>query len=154
MSDNNNDMKRSKKFTSFNSLKFENKRLETFIDWPVSWLKPNDLARDGFIYLRTLDHCACVFCRGKIGSWEEGDTPPGEHKKHFPHCPFVKGESVGNVPLSIENALLKQPKPESTTQGDICGTGRDVCGTGRHMFGSFSDKSKSPFFTSSYYFYV
>ena len=85
-------MKPSKKFISYVYYKFEKKRLETFIDWPVSWLKPIDLARDGFIYLRTMDHCEYLVCGGKIGSWETGDTPPGKHKQHFSRCPFVKGE--------------------------------------------------------------
>ena len=89
---------RSKKCRSLNSLYYETKRLETFIDWPIPWLSPRDLAADGFYYLRREDHCACIFCRGIVGTWEVGDVPREEHSKHFPLCPFIQGKPVGNVP--------------------------------------------------------
>ena len=95
-------MRRSKKFFTYDSLRFERVRLETFIDWPVSWLNPEDLARDGFYFLRTKDHCACIYCRGIVGAWEVGDTARNEHKRHFPHCPFIRGNPVGNIPIEIE----------------------------------------------------
>lgn len=102
----------TKKFTSYDSLRFETDRLETFIKWPVEWIKPEDLAKDGFYYLRTADHCACVFCRGIVGSWEYEDNPRSEHKRHFPHCPFIKGQPVGNIPVTQSNIILGiAPKP-------------------------------------------
>jgi len=124
----------NKKFTSYDSLRFEKVRLETFIDWPIKWLHPAELAADGFYYLRTADHCACIFCRGIIGVWESGDTPRKEHHRHFPHCPFIRGQPVGNVPITHGNTLpswsswsSRENIPHQINQIidiDICGTSR------------------------------
>ena len=65
--------------------------------WP-----PRLLAKDGFYYLRIGDTCACIFCGGLIGKWKKGDTPRGEHSKHFGDCVFIlRKESSGNVPLGL-----------------------------------------------------
>ncbi|KAF7682629.1 Death-associated inhibitor of apoptosis 1 [Astathelohania contejeani] len=98
---------RSKKFYSYDSLRQEHIRLETFIDWPIKWLKPEELAANGYYYLRTRDHCACVFCSGIVGEWMEGDIPSIEHKKHFPHCPLLNNQPVGNFPMNICKILLQ-----------------------------------------------
>nr|XP_045591760.1 baculoviral IAP repeat-containing protein 7-like [Procambarus clarkii] len=118
----------SKKFDSYDSLRFEKERLNTYIDWPLEWLEPSDLARDGFYYLRTNDHVACVFCRGIVGSWERGDTPRGEHQRHFPHCQFIRNQPVGNFPLIFNEKFegysipLRNSKNLSYRQGiDVCG---------------------------------
>lgn len=123
---------RSKTFVSMDSLWYEEERLATFIDWPVPFISSRELAQEGFYYLRTKDHCACAFCRGIIGAWEEGDTPRGEHKRHFPHCPFVQGKVTPNVPLKQGNilsrlSLEKVADVASTTKN----VGQDVCGTGK-----------------------
>ncbi|XP_050710369.1 baculoviral IAP repeat-containing protein 7-B-like [Eriocheir sinensis] len=121
--------RRNKMFTSYKSLRFEKERRDTFIDWPVKWLKPEDLARDGFIYLREADHCACVFCRGIVGAWEKGDIPRKEHQRHFPQCPFVNGKPVGNIPYAQGMIIISHftPSPEATPQGvDVCGLGRPM----------------------------
>nr|BDW09890.1 MAG: baculoviral IAP repeat-containing protein [Marsupenaeus japonicus pemonivirus] len=119
--------KRSKAFISYDSLKLEEKRLETFIDWPVEWLTPSELAAEGFYYLRTEDHVACAFCRGILGFFEKGDTVRGEHRRHFPHCPFIRGQPVGNVPIKQCDILegLKLSSLENAPQGcsvDVCGS--------------------------------
>lgn len=130
---------RTKKFVSYDSLRFEQERLETFIDWPVEWLSPADLARDGFYYLRTADHCACVFCRGIVGSWEKGDNPREEHRRHFPYCPFITGRPVGNISLAHSN-IIYRTTPEAFPTLPV---GTDVCGSGRSKSGSYPD-SKPP----------
>lgn len=131
---------RTKKFISYDSLRFEKERLETFIDWPVEWLNPVDLAHDGFYYLRTADHCACVFCRGIVGAWEKGDTPREEHKRHFPQCPFIKGQPVGNIPLAHSHIISRiTPSPEASPTLPLS---MDVCGSGRPMPGSYPESSK------------
>lgn len=140
---------RSKTFLSYDSLRYECERLETFIEWPVSFLRPADLAADGFYYLRTADHCACVFCRGIVGAWEQGDTPRGEHERHFSHCPYIRGQPVGNVPISQSNILSKlppgasaQPQQSSTQSQQSCpvssNKGIDQVGS-RHMPGSYPE---------------
>ena len=94
-------LNRRKAFTSIlDSLRFENSRLDTFIDWPVTFISPAKLAEDGFYFMRHDDQCACIFCKGIIGAWEEGDTPRGEHKKHFP-----------SVHLSTESLSAMFPWP-------------------------------------------
>ncbi|KAK3866346.1 hypothetical protein Pcinc_028114 [Petrolisthes cinctipes] len=135
--------RRSKKFMSYDSLRFEKERLETFINWPVSWLQPSELARDGFYYLRTEDHCACVFCRGIVGSWEKGDTPRGEHQRHFPHCPFIKGQAVGNIPIE-QSQIISRLSPRAETISSPSFNNVDVCGTGRLMSGSYPEKTGPP----------
>lgn len=136
---------RSKTFISYDSLRFEKERLETYIDWPIKWLPPADLAADGFYYLRTADHCACVFCRGIVGAWEIGDTPRGEHQRHFPHCPFLRGQPVGNVPISHSNILARLPSQENTPNSEAINQrgNIDICGTPRHMAGSYPESRGS-----------
>ena len=101
----------TKKFSSFDSLKYELARLETFSDWPphLSWLNPADLAANGFYYLKKKDLCACVFCRLIVGKWETGDTPSGEHRRHMPQCPFINGKAVGNIPMNQCKILDTMP---------------------------------------------
>ncbi|KAK7026892.1 hypothetical protein SK128_018575 [Halocaridina rubra] len=128
------------------SLRFEKCRLETFIDWPISFISPEDLARAGFFYLRIHDHCSCVFCKGIIGAWEQGDTPWGEHQKHFGQCPFVRGEAVGNIPMAECRILMKfnnkfiLPKVCSAVDGGCDPPSEDVAGLGRqsHATGMIS----------------
>ena len=98
---------RSKKYHSCKYLLFEKYRLETFIEWPIPFISPKDLAASGFIYLRTHDHCACIFCRGIVGMWEIGDIPKIEHVRHFHHCPFITGKTVGNIPINHSIILDK-----------------------------------------------
>ena len=106
---------RSKKFCSITSLYYEKARIETFIDWPINWLSPRDLAAQGFYYTRIHDHCACVFCNGIVGAWEVGDIPRQEHLRHFPNCRFMNGLPVGNVPLAqciiLEGLCLEGEEP-------------------------------------------
>src|SRR5678816_2149518 len=80
---------------------FEKERLLTFIDWPVSFISPEELAKEGFYYLRNEDHCACVFCKRIIGHWVLGDTPKGEHLDKSPQCLFARGEKTKNIPCLL-----------------------------------------------------
>ena len=104
-------------FVSYKELRYEQERLDTFIKWPLDWLKPEDLARDGFYFLREKDYCACVFCDGIIGDWEDGDTPRGEHQRLAPQCHFIRGDPVGNIPLEQCTILSKLSRPVAT----VCG---------------------------------
>jgi len=77
----------------------ERVRMSTFTDWPSTGkVAAADLARAGFFYVGTADRVQCAFCQGCLCNWVEGDTPVGEHRRHFPECPFVCGVSVENVP--------------------------------------------------------
>ena len=100
------------------SLLFESERLKTFFEtkengsvklWSSpSNITPEELAKDGFYFLKKEDYCACVFCGAILGEWDEGDTARGEHQKfrgkyqrEFSPCPFIGDEPVGNIPMSL-----------------------------------------------------
>jgi len=111
-----------KPFTTFDTLRYERERLATYINWPKKWLSPHKLAEAGFYYLRTEDHCSCVFCRGIVGAWEKGDDPLEEHGRHFPTCPFIKEKPVGNVPIlqgDILSSLDFEEPLEAKSNGSI-----------------------------------
>lgn len=71
-------------------MKNETARLKSFAKWPKpEMVSPESLARAGFYYLNTGDNTKCAFCEGVVRAWEFGENPDREHKRHFPHCPFV-----------------------------------------------------------------
>lgn len=85
------------------ALRFERKRLETFKNWPRTANVPaSELARCGFYYTGSGDRVQCIFCKGILRNWDEGDRPHIEHMKHFPKCPLVLGLQIGNVPLPLD----------------------------------------------------
>ena len=43
--------------------KIEAERLKTFETWPISFIRPADLANAGFVYTGRGDCVRCVFCR-------------------------------------------------------------------------------------------
>ena len=107
-------IKRRKTFDDpYKSLQYEKERLATFIEWPFYSsfsLSPEKLAADGFFYFRNSDGCVCIFCNGGIEEWVASeDTPRNQHQFHFPHCPFLRGEPVGNITLAESHILDKLP---------------------------------------------
>lgn len=83
-------------------LRFERNRLATFKKWPSgAKVSAADLAKAGFTYTGSGDRVQCVFCKGILRNWEEGDRPHIEHRKHFPRCPLILGIEKGNVPLPL-----------------------------------------------------
>ncbi|KAK8744295.1 hypothetical protein OTU49_000722 [Cherax quadricarinatus] len=94
------ELRRERRFHSMMALLMESVRRQTFANWTVAFIDPEQLARAGFFYLQTQDHVQCVFCQGIVGYWDPGDHPDLEHRKHFPNCPFVTGVATGNVPIS------------------------------------------------------
>ncbi|XP_067675407.1 baculoviral IAP repeat-containing protein 7-like isoform X2 [Haliotis asinina] len=90
-------------FSNIHQLKSEETRLQTFEHWPLaSAIKPEQLAKTGFYYIGPSDRVKCVFCNGILKSWLPNDDPATEHRFHFPHCPFLQGKDVGNVPMATE----------------------------------------------------
>jgi len=75
-------------------------RLESFWNWTHRYPMPADLASAGFVFTGDRDLVRCVFCGQYVGNWEEEDFPITEHRSLFPHCPFVQGHDVGNIPIS------------------------------------------------------
>lgn len=73
----------------------EDVRLKTFENnWPVSFLSPEVLAKNGFYYLGRGDEVRCAFCKVEIMKWAEGDDPGSDHQRWAPQCPFLKGEQA------------------------------------------------------------
>ena len=80
-------------------MRSEDARMRTFQLWPPSApVRPRALAQAGLYYLGESDRVQCFCCAGMLGGWEAGDTPWGEHSKHFEKCFFILGHDVGNVP--------------------------------------------------------
>lgn len=93
----------------------EEERIKTFDKWPISFLNPDQLARNGFYYLGRGDEVRCAFCKVEIMRWEEGDDPALDHQRWAPQCPFLrKLASAGNVPA-------ESGAPAGTTGRDECG---------------------------------
>lgn len=66
------------------------KRLDTFIRWPVdSPIEPAHLAAAGFYSLGVDDRVVCFKCDLHLRQWKAGDDPWIEHKRFRPRCPFV-----------------------------------------------------------------
>ncbi|RWS11154.1 putative inhibitor of apoptosis-like protein [Dinothrombium tinctorium] len=103
----------------FSIMRDERERLFSFEagNWRVPFLSKEDLAHAGFFYLMNSDRVQCAFCRGVICSWEPGDVPLVEHKKHYPRCPWLLGYDVGNIAIGTD-----------PVQGNKRARGRDVCG--------------------------
>lgn len=94
-------------------MRSEEERLQTFHNWPRDApVSPAELARVGFHYLGYGDTVQCFCCDGILRHWVHGDTPRGEHERHFPECGLMMGRDVGNVPLgssdSVDGQLLSQ----------------------------------------------
>ena len=92
------------------SLNSEKERRKTFYEWPIPHIiSPNELAKNGFYYMKIKDHTACIFCNQIIGHWKIGDTVYGEHKRLSPHCLYLNNHPVSNITLSQSEILEKLP---------------------------------------------
>ncbi|XP_035788000.1 death-associated inhibitor of apoptosis 2-like [Anopheles albimanus] len=78
----------------------ERNRLATFAYWPVSFIKPEELAEAGFYYTHQADEVKCAWCSGVIGRWELGDNAFQEHAKFFPGCTKVIIDSNRSDPVA------------------------------------------------------
>ncbi|XP_068617288.1 death-associated inhibitor of apoptosis 1-like isoform X2 [Battus philenor] len=99
-------------YTESTDMLREEERLKTFDKWPVDFISPDQLARNGFYYLGRGDEVRCAFCKVEIMRWVEGDDPAKDHQRWAPQCPFLRRHAAaGNVPLESSSAA-----------------GRDECG--------------------------
>ena len=75
--------------------KSEAERLRSFEDrrWPDDVPVPAaELARAGWFFTGVTDRVRCPWCGGVVYNWTRDDTALGEHRRHFPHCSFVKNK--------------------------------------------------------------
>ena len=94
-------------------LKSEAARFRTFFTWTNPSQRPAQLAKAGFYYFNDGDKVQCVFCLGILGQWKAGEDPAHEHRTHFPRCPFMLGDRVGNIP---NRDLRLAPNRQSLSQ--------------------------------------
>ncbi|XP_037773279.1 baculoviral IAP repeat-containing protein 7-A-like [Penaeus monodon] len=87
-------------------LRYEIKRLETFIDWPNKVVQAKDLAAAGFFYTRDTTCCICFSCHKYMNfSYDKPIVIRDMHLKKSPNCKFAQGKSVGNIPIRMSNIL-------------------------------------------------
>lgn len=86
----------------------EEERLKTFENWPVTFLRPEVLAKNGFYYLGRGDEVRCAFCKVEIMKWVEGDDPASDHQRWAPQCPFLKDPSAVE-PAGRDECGLRAP---------------------------------------------
>lgn len=67
-------------------MRSESERLKTFKDWPLTFMSPHRLAKNGFYYSGKHDEVRCAFCRVELMHWSEGDDPEEDHRRWAPHC--------------------------------------------------------------------
>ncbi|XP_003472801.3 baculoviral IAP repeat-containing protein 3 [Cavia porcellus] len=85
----------------------EKARLLTYQMWPLTFLSPTDLAKAGFYYIGPGDRVACFACGGKLSNWEPKDDAMSEHRRHFPHCPFLENQLHGTSRYTVSNLSMQ-----------------------------------------------
>ncbi len=108
-----------------NDMKSEQERLETFTNWPNSEaISGSDLAKAGFYYSPRGNRVKCAFCKNVLRNWEAGDDAMIKHRRHFPRCPFVQEQDVGNI--KMETASPRWPKPVKTALNSDARNGNKI----------------------------
>lgn len=83
----------------FQTMKNEWNRLLTFENgWDNSLIDSGRMAFAGFFYL-FCDRVQCAFCKSIVYNWTKGEDPVTAHATHFPRCPFIMEDDVGNEPI-------------------------------------------------------
>ncbi|XP_076750908.1 baculoviral IAP repeat-containing protein 8 [Xylocopa sonorina] len=98
--------------------RFELARLQSFKNWPISYIAPEKFADAGFYYTGESDKVKCFECEVEICQWVEGDNPMVDHQRWSPGCRFIRKINCGNVPIGEDPNTVSSPRPRS----------RDVCG--------------------------
>ncbi|XP_052243809.1 baculoviral IAP repeat-containing protein 3-like isoform X1 [Dreissena polymorpha] len=128
-------------------LRFERNRLKTFKDWPSTCpISAGELAKQGFQYTGIGDRVQCIFCKGVLRNWVEGDRPHIEHRKHFPCCPLVLGLRIGNIPLPLSQNHVPATTAQQT---DLCSNIADALnrnGLNSEHLGIITDRPKHPLY--------
>uniref|UniRef100_F6TRQ7 RING-type E3 ubiquitin transferase n=1 Tax=Monodelphis domestica TaxID=13616 RepID=F6TRQ7_MONDO len=89
------------------SMSTEEARILTYQAWPLTFLSPLDLARAGFYYIGPGDMVACFACGGKLSNWEPKDDAMSEHRRHFPHCPFLESQIQETSRFNVSNLSMQ-----------------------------------------------
>jgi hypothetical protein len=70
-------------------MKFFNGRMLTFQDWPVSFIRPHEIAEAGYFYTGVQDRVKCLSCTTEFGNWQQQDIPFDKHAFQSPQCLYV-----------------------------------------------------------------
>ena len=89
--------------------RYEQVRLNSFERWPVIFIKPVDLAANGFYFTKHSDGVKCFECSLYICKWVEGDTPATLHKRWSSTCRFIKKLPCGNIPIEVNPLSIPLP---------------------------------------------
>ncbi|GAV05583.1 hypothetical protein RvY_15687 [Ramazzottius varieornatus] len=105
--------------TDGQDMKSEKNRLKSFLNFPHHLVKFQDLAAAGFFYTGFQDRVRCAYCAGILGTWQRGDDPAIEHRKHFPWCNF-EAKEYGSDYSSTQSS----PTSAAPSSGiDVSGSG-------------------------------
>jgi hypothetical protein len=63
---------------------------ESFLFWPKTYPKIDDMAKSGLYYTGQEDEAACIVCGVILSDWKEDDEILEKHNKLSPHCELVK----------------------------------------------------------------
>ncbi|XP_017784566.1 PREDICTED: putative inhibitor of apoptosis [Nicrophorus vespilloides] len=103
-------------------MRSEENRLQSFKNWPLSFIQPRELAANGFYYTQIQDVVRCAFCNLEISKWERGDIPKNDHMKYSPICPLLNNQECGNIKMDHSEGL------ECDSSAANIQPGEDTCG--------------------------
>lgn len=104
----------------------EEKRLQTFKNWPLDYIDKYILAKTGMYYTKIRDKVKCNFCQVEIENWQEEDNPILEHMKWSLNCPILQQRRqnnsldsihLDNIPFDIDS-LEKLSEATTTTNNN------------------------------------
>jgi hypothetical protein len=108
--------------SSVHAMRSEATRLETYDRFSLDAnVKPADLAKSGFFYVGPSDRVRCAFCNLNLHNWEAGDNPHVEHQRYAPTCPFIRGQDVGNIPISTTSGSAPPGVNQNNLGGEAAG---------------------------------
>nr|ALR70562.1 inhibitor of apoptosis protein 3 [Anticarsia gemmatalis multiple nucleopolyhedrovirus]ALR71819.1 inhibitor of apoptosis protein 3 [Anticarsia gemmatalis multiple nucleopolyhedrovirus] len=129
-------------YVNMSDMKDENARLATYVNWPVSFLEPSQMAANGFYYLGRADEVRCAFCKVEIMRWLEGDDPAVDHKRWAPQCPFLR-KNTAQQNQTIATHIQSTPAAVQVVGQDECGSSRVMPGPIHPKYGSESARLKT-----------
>lgn len=62
---------------------------KSYLLWPKSFPKVEDLVKSGFYYTGIEDAVTCISCKVTLEDWQSEDIPHEEHKRVNPNCNLV-----------------------------------------------------------------
>jgi len=105
---------------SFEHLRLNSFRLQTFHDWPnENVVGAPSLARAGFFYTGYNDQVRCAFCKREFFNWQANDIARDEHRREVPYCDFVRSNFCSPLQLPSQCSELSEVVCEEPHQANI-----------------------------------